>query len=122
VATTALITNTLVSTAALAAATQQPIANPADQTTLDAMTSQCEAIALNYGQPDGQNDHWTGEVVEGAVDLVAGPTEVDGTRVIDEDSIQPVGDFVPSVKEIRGDPYRTGGSVNLFGDQWATAG
>jgi hypothetical protein len=99
-----------------------PSANPANGDTLAAMTAQCAALAANHGPATGPNDHWTGQYVEGAVTQVAGPTEEPGTKVVDQSSIQPLGTYVPSVKEIRGDPVRTGGSVNMFGEQWSTAG
>ena len=119
-AATALLSSTIMSTPAFADTVTPPTANAADGTTLAAMQTQCDALAAAHDTANG--DIWSGEVVEGAVTLVAGPTEVGGTRVIDESSIQGIGTFVPSVREIRGNPFRTGGSVNLFGDQWATAG
>jgi hypothetical protein len=84
------------------------------------MQSQCDALAAAHDT--GNGDIWSAEVVEGDVSLVSGPTEVEGTRDIDESSIAGAGTYVPAALEIRGDPFRTGGSVNLFGDQWSTAG
>jgi hypothetical protein len=86
------------------------------------MESQCDALAAVHGPATGDNDHWTGEVVEGDVTLVSGPTEVGGTRVIDDETITGTGTYVPAALEIRGNPFKNGGSVNLFGDQWSTAG
>ncbi|MCT2560033.1 hypothetical protein N0B51_13700 [Tsuneonella sp. YG55] len=84
------------------------------------MTAQCDALA--DARDTGNGDEWSGEVIPGNATLIAGPTEVGGSRVVDESTIQPLGDYVPSVKEIRGDPFRIGGSVNMFGDQWSSEG
>jgi hypothetical protein len=119
-AATALLSSTIISTPAFADTVTPPTANAADADTLAAMQSQCDALAAAHDTANG--DIWSAEVVEGAVTLVGGPTEVDGTRDIDESSIAGTGDYVPAALEIRGDPFRTGGSVNLFGDQWSTAG
>ncbi|NUQ16957.1 MAG: hypothetical protein HOP95_00635 [Sphingomonas sp.] len=99
-----------------------PAADAASADTLNAMTAQCNAAAAVHGPATGPNDHWTGQYVTGDVTLGSGPTEVVGTKVVDTSSIQPLGTYVPSVKEIRGNPVRTGGSVNMFGEQWSTAG
>jgi hypothetical protein len=89
-----------------------------------AMENQCSTLAATYDT--GNGDIWEGTVVLGAVTQTAGPTEVAGSRDIDESTIVGTGTLVPSSTEIRfGDkngPFRIGGSVNLFGDQWATAG
>jgi len=91
----------------------------ADSATLADMQQQCDAIAAGF--VTNADDIWSGEVVAGAVTLVSGPTETGG-RVIDESTIQHAGDYVPATLEIRGDPFRIGGSVNMFGEQWSTAG
>jgi len=124
-AATALISASLspfAVTPAFADATQAPSPDGPDADTQAAMQTQCDALAAAHGPATGENDHWTGEVVPGGATLISGPTEVSGSRVIDESSIVGTGTFVPSHPEIRGNPYRIGGSVNLFGDQWATAG
>jgi hypothetical protein len=118
---TALLSSTIISTPAFADTVTPPTADAADGTTLAAMQSQCDALAAVHGPATGDNDHFTGEVVEGDVTLVSGPTET-GNRVIDEESITPIGTYVPAALEIRGNPYKSGGSVNMFGDQWSTAG
>lgn len=120
VAATALLSSTIMSTTAIADTVPTPIANAADGTTLAAMQQQCDALAAAHDTNNG--DIWTGEVVEGASALVAGPTEVGGTRVVDTSSIVGTGTYVPAALQIRGNPFRNGGSVNLFGDQWSTAG
>ncbi|MES2137810.1 MAG: hypothetical protein V4502_12215 [Pseudomonadota bacterium] len=83
------------------------------------MQLQCDALAAAHDLQNG--DIWTGAVVAGAATLVAGPTET-GNRVINTQSITPTGVYVPSRLEIRGNPFKNGGSVNMFGDQWSTAG
>jgi hypothetical protein len=120
-AATALVSSTIISTPAFADTVTPPTADAADGVTLAAMQSQCDALAAVHGPATGDNDHFTGEVVEGAVTLISGPTET-GNRVVDEDSITPTGTYVPAALEIRGNPYKSGGSVNMFGDQWSTAG
>lgn len=99
-----------------------PGANSANGDTLNAMAAQCAIVAAGHGPATGPNDHWTSQYVTGDVTLGSGPTQVDGTKNVDNSSIQPLGTYVPSVKEIRGDVVRTGGSVNMFGEQWSTAG
>jgi hypothetical protein len=121
-AAAALLTNTMWVTPAFGDTIPTPTADAADTTTLDAMQAQCDALALVHGPATGPNDHWSGEVVEGAVTLVAGPTEVAGTRVIDTSTIVGTGTFTPGTTYIEGAPFRVGGSVNLFGDQYATSG
>lgn len=118
-AATALLSSTIISTPAFAVATDTPTAAEADATTLAAMQSQCNALAAAHDT--GNGDIWTAAVVTGDVTQVSGPTET-GTRTIDQNSIQGTGVYVPSHLEIRGNPFKNGGSVNLFGDQWATAG
>lgn len=115
----ALVGSSIMTSPALAVATDTPVADGPTADTLAAMQSQCDALAAAHDQQNG--DIWTGVVVQGAATLTAGPTET-GNRVIDESSIQPLGTYVPSHQEIRGNPYKNGGSVNLFGDQWSTAG
>lgn len=119
-AVSALLTSTIISTPAFADTIPTPAADAADGTTLAAMQTQCDALAAAHDTANG--DIWSGAVVEGTTSLVAGPTEVAATRVVDESSIVGTGTYVPGHLEIRGDPFKNGGSVNLFGDQWSTAG
>ena len=120
-ATSALI-STLVMTSP-AFAVDAPPADPADAVTIAAMQAQCDLIAAAYGPSTGPNDHYSADVVEGATSLVSGPSEVSGSRDIDESSIQPTGTYVPGQLYIATtSPYKTGGSVNMFGDQWSSAG
>lgn len=110
----------VVPTVAYADTIPTPIAEPANQDTLSAMQDQCDALAAVHDA--GNGDIWTGEVVEGVVTLVAGPTEVPGTRVIDDGTIVGTGTFTPASTYIEGEPFRVGGSVNMFGDQWSDSG
>lgn len=110
----------LASTAVWADTIPEPVANAANSATQSAMQTQCDALAAGYDTGDG--DRWEGTVVVGAITKVSGPTEVAGTRDIDEATVMHAGTYVPSTTEIRGAPFRIGGSVNLFGDQWSTAG
>ena len=121
-AATALLSSTTMSTPAWADTIPTPDPDGPNATTQAAEEAQCDALAALHGPATGDNDHWSGEVVPGAATLIAGPTEVADTRVVDPDTIVGTGTFVPSILEIRGDPFRIGGSVNMFGDQWATAG
>ncbi len=115
----------VLSTAAYADTIPDPVAEY-DGEELAGMQAQCNSLAAaakaSAGAPTA--DVWTGEVEvsSGNATRVAGPTEVSGTRVVDESTIHYAGDYVPSTLEIRGDPFRIGGSVNMFGDQWSTAG
>jgi hypothetical protein len=96
-------------------------ADPASQDTLDAMQDQCDTLAAAHDIANG--DIWTGEVVLGAVTHVSGPTEV-GTHSIADAIGDPVGagTFTPAHLEILGDPFRNGGSVNMFGIQQSVGG
>ena len=100
-----------------------PLAPPvgvADDTTLDAMQAQCDALAAAKSTGINGRDIWSAEVVLGQGTLVDGPTQV-GERDIDEDTLVGIG-FTPSGLFIDGEPYRVGGSVNMFGIQRATGG
>lgn len=110
----------ILSAPALALPTESPVPQY-DGQELAGMQDQCDAIAASYDTLNG--DIWTGEVVvnPGNALLVSGPTEVPGTRVIDLDTVEGHGDLIPSDTYIEGDPYRNGGSVNMFGDQWASS-
>jgi len=99
-----------------------PAADTTSSDTLEAMQNQCDTLAAAHGT--GNGDEWTGEVVEGAVTLVSGPTEV-GNHTIDDalpGTLHGAGTFTPGTVSILGDPYRNGGSVNMFGVQQATGG
>ncbi|MFM5950926.1 MAG: hypothetical protein ACKOPM_17130 [Novosphingobium sp.] len=101
----------------------EPTAAAASAVTLAAMQTQCTALALAHDIDGiGTGDRWTGEVVLGDVTKVSGPTEVTGTRVIDTSTIVGTGVFTPGTTYIQGAPFRIGGSVNLFGDQYSSAG
>lgn len=108
------------STVAYADTIPDPVPQGPDQSIMDEMQDQCDLLADGYDT--GNGDRWTGVVVPGAIARISGPTEVDGTRDVLEETIQHAGDYVPADVEIRGDPFRIGGSVNMFGDQWSTAG
>ncbi len=103
---------------ALADIIPTPTATGPNSTTLDAMEAQCDAKAAVHGVD------WNGEVDLSSISsvLTAGPTEVEGTRVIDESSIVGTGIFTPGHTFIEGEPFRIGGSVNMFGDQFADSG
>jgi hypothetical protein len=97
-------------------------------TTADAMASTCQtdlganaALLLH----DGTTVFSTVVVETGSVD---GPTtEVLGSRLIVPGSVVGTGTFTLSATTIEGDPYRVGGSVNMFGKQvsgrkdWSTS-
>lgn len=120
ICTTAL--SPIAATSALATATQVPIANAASVATLAAMQTQCTALALAHDIDGvGTGDIWTGVVVEGATTLTSGPTEVANTRT-NKHNIVGTGTFTPSHSYIQGNPFRIGGSVNMFGDQYADSG
>lgn len=128
----------VISTAAYAAATQTPDADVADPTTTVAsMQAQCDALALTQFAPsgvvqettdDGRSYNvpftttWEADVeMGGAGILITGPTEVlPLDRDIDPGSVVGTGGFTWGGVKIVGDPFRNGGSVNMFGNQRAT--
>ena len=116
-AATALVSSTFITTPAFAGPVTPPTANAPDATTEAAMQAQCDALAAAHDTLNG--DIWTAAVVLGGVTQVGSTTEVSGSRDIDESSIQGTGTYVPGALEIRGNPFKTGGSVNLFGAQWS---
>lgn len=108
---------------ALATATQTPTAAPLSPANAAAMSAACTAAAQALDDDGvGVGNIWTGAVVLGSVDLVAGPTEVLPLVRTGQTNIVGTGTFVPSAPYISGDPYRNGGSVNMFGNQRASAG
>jgi hypothetical protein len=127
----ALLGSSVLTTAANAAATilsSTPSADPAglDAGNLATAQAQCDAAAtaLDADGPSNDSDHYSATVVEGAVTLVSGPTEVggEGARNIDQSTKVGAGTFTPAHREILGDPYRNGGSVNMFGIQQTVGG
>src|SRR5690348_15805018 len=127
----ALLASSILSTGANAAVTitsATPGADPADLTPANLATAQaqCNSAAAGY-DTDGSSpdsDVYTAEVIEGAVTLVSGPTEV-GTHsfaVNGTGNQTGAGTFTPGYRAIEGDPYRNGGSVNMFGNQVAVGG
>ena len=127
----ALLGTSILSTPANAAVTllsSTPSADPAglDAVNLTAAQTQCNAAAaaLDADGPSNDSDHYTAEVVEGAVTYVSGPTEV-GTHTFAANGTGTqtgAGTFTPAHREIEGNPYRNGGSVNMFGNQIAVGG
>ena len=109
----------ILSAPALAMPTQSPLPQ-FEGVELPGMQDQCDAIAASFDTGDGS--HWRGEVdVDvGNATLVSGPTQV-GDRTIVPGTLEGHGDLIPSDTYITGDPYRNGGSVNMFGDQWTSA-
>ena len=123
-ASTAIIFSSFVpvlNTSAWAAVTILDTVTPddADATTLAAMQTQCNTLA------DAHTGDWTGTLDDSSITptYVSGPTEV-GTHSIADAIGDPVGagTFTPGTVSILGDPYRNGGSVNMFGVQQATGG
>jgi hypothetical protein len=101
--------------AALADTIPTPTADAADGTTLGEMQNQCDLLAAAHDTANG--DAWTGVFVEGAVTLVSGPTEVGAHSIADAipGTLVGTGTFTPAHVQVLGDPYRNGGSVNMFG-------
>ena len=124
-ATTAL--GSIVSSPAFAAGVLiDPIPAPeaANQDTLDAMQDVCTEAAQAHDTNNG--DIWEGEVVPGTVVLQAGPTETGSHDITDAiaGTLAPAegATFTPNDPTITGDPYRNGGSVNMFGVQESGGG
>lgn len=130
-AATALLSSTIVSTPSYAAVTlidPTPAADPAglNAANLALAQAQCDAAAtaLDTDGSSPDSDLYTGEVVEGAATLVSGPTEV-GSHSFAANGVGQqtgAGTFTPAYRAIEGDPYRNGGSVNMFGTQIAVGG
>src|SRR4051794_1971311 len=83
---------------ALADTIPTPLATGPDSATQAAMDAQCDALAAAHGAA------WHGEVDTSSIssELISGPTEVGGTRVIDETSIVGTGTFTPGTTYIQG--------------------
>ncbi|MET0373138.1 MAG: hypothetical protein ABW128_02645 [Rhizorhabdus sp.] len=118
-----------VATAAVVVVDPTPAADPADLTpaNLALAQAQCDAAAAaaDLDGPGVDSDRYTAEVVEGAVTLASGPTEI-GTHTIDN-AVGPItpgigATFHPADPQITTDPYRNGGSVNMFGLQQSGGG
>ena len=100
-----------------------PAADPG-QVTLPGMQATCDAAALAHDTDGPGGDIWTGQVVLGPVTLAGGPVE-SGTHSIANaipGTLVGAGTFTPAHTAILGDPYRNGGSVNMFGIKEAVGG
>ena len=121
-ASAALLANSFLTSPGITAVTLIDTVAPQgpDATTTAAMEAQCDAKATAHGPA------WSGEVDESSIvaTLVSGPTEIgtEADRDIDESTREGAGTFTPAHVEILGDPYRNGGSVNMFGVQQAVGG
>lgn len=122
-AAAALLTNTIIASPAFAATVgtatvDDPIAQGLSQPNLDAAQAQCDALAALHAPLV-----YTGTLDESSIvaTLVSGPTEIDPSAR-DKSNIVGTGTFTPGHTYIQGDPFRIGGSVNLFGDQYADSG
>ena len=130
-AVTALLSSSIISSPALAAVTlldPVPAADPTglNDANLALAQAQCDAAAATYDLdgPSEDSNIYTGEVVEGTASLVSGPTEV-GTHTFAANGVGEqtgAGTFTPAHRDILGNPYRNGGSVNMFGIQEAVGG
>jgi hypothetical protein len=122
-ASTAIILSSFVNAPASAAVTildPPPSAQGPSAATLTAMEGQCDALAAAHGAS------WSGDLDESSIvpTLVSGPTEV-GTHSTDDaidGTLVGAGTFTPGTVSILGDPYRIGGSVNMFGVLQSTGG
>jgi hypothetical protein len=129
-AATAMMSSSIVSPAyaAVTLIDSIPAADPPglDVTNLALAQDQCDAAAAaaDLDGPGEDTDIYTGVVVEGTVTLKSGPTEVgtEGDRDIDLSTRVGAGTFTPGYVHILGDPYRNGGSVNMFGMREAIGG
>jgi hypothetical protein len=127
----ALMSTSLLSAQGLAAisvTSPVPAPNPDSLSAANLATaqSQCDAVAASM-DTDGSSadsDTYSAEVVQGSPSLASGPTEVgtEADRNIDLSTRQGAGTFSPAHREILGNPYRNGGSVNMFGMQQAVGG
>ena len=116
IAVVVLCSSSIFSSPAFAVATESPEAYAADANTTNAMKAQCDALAALHNAP---NHTWSAAVETGLVTLTSGPTEK-APRTIDLESVVGTGAFTWGGIKIVGDPFRNGGSVNMFGHQRAT--
>ncbi len=114
--------NPVFSAQALAAVTildPLPDAQGPSAATLAAMEVQCDTLAAAHGAS------WNGELDESTIvgTLVAGPTEVGSHSIADAiaGTLEGAGTFTPASIEY-GNPYRNGGSVNMWADGTAIGG
>lgn len=117
------ITASMLSTPALAAVTVLGSVSPeaANAATESEMQERCNALLVNFDTNNG--DQWYADVVIGDVTYVSGPDEVGSHSLADAiGDVEGAGIFTPAHREILGDPYRNGGSVNMFGIQQAVGG
>ena len=116
IAATALLSSTIMSTPAFAVTT--PAAEGLSAANLVAAQLQCTNLAAAHAPLV-----YTGTLDESSIvaTWVSGPTEIDATAR-DKTNIIGTGIFTPGTTYLDGNPFRIGGSVNLFGDQYATAG
>lgn len=122
-AAAALLTNTMWTAAAVAATVgtatvDDPVAQGLNSANLAAAQAQCTQLASAHAPL-----LYTGTLDESSITatLVSGPTETNPSAR-DKTNIVGTGTFIPGHTYIVGDPYRVGGSVNLFGDQHADSG
>jgi hypothetical protein len=113
--------NPFLITPAFAAVTvSTPPASGPNATTLAAMEAQCDALAAVHGAA------WSGDLDLSSVvpTYVSGPTEVGTHSIADAipGTLEGAGTFTPGSVSILGDPYRIGGSVNMFGVQQSNGG
>lgn len=106
-----------------------PAADPSELSAENLAAAQvvCDAAAAaaDLDGPDELSDHYAGAVNQTAPVLKSGPTEV-GTetdRTLTSDKTPGTSaTYTPAHKDILGDPYRNGGSVNMFGIQESVGG
>ena len=123
VAAAALLVNTALISPAFAVVTvldPTPAAEGADGSTLAQMELQCDAKAALHGAA------WNGDLDVSSIvaSYVSGPTE-SGTHDISDaipGTLVGAGTFTPGAVSILGNPYRNGGSVNMFGVLQADGG
>jgi hypothetical protein len=120
-ASAALLMNTILAGPAFGAVVvSTPAPTGPDTATLAAMQTQCDTLAAAHGT------NWTGTRDDSSFvpTYVSGPTEVGTHSIADAVSgtLVGAGTFTPAHTDILGDPYRNGGSVNMFGIKEAIGG
>jgi hypothetical protein len=118
-----LLTHSMWTAAAFAATVgtatvEDPVAADLNSANLIAAQAQCTALATAHAPA-----LYTGTLDESSITptLVSGPSEVSAANRQKTDIVG-TGTFTPGHTYIDGDPFRVGGSVNMFGDQYADAG
>jgi hypothetical protein len=111
-AVSALLCTSILSTPAFAAI--DGTADVEDPSPAGITDAAAQAVCTELASVNGPA--YTGTLEAGSIDgsVISGPT-VNGDRDIDDSSVTGTGNQVAETVQVHGDPFRIGGSVNMFG-------